>query len=194
MPVYGRPSPKQNTWSLLGAWLQPTNNFKLSLPETETGGCTRECSFTQPCLTLCDTRDCSPPDSSVHGISHARILKWVVIFYSRGSSWPLSGTCVSWLSTSRVDSLPVGRFFICQPLGKFLRKALDQKLNTSAYTDYRWIVFNKKIMKKTWSDTHIFEVWNLESNGFSTLKVCKLLVLVCYVASVMSSSSQLYGP
>ena len=30
--------------------------------------------------------DCSPPDSSVHGISKARILEWVAISYSRGSS------------------------------------------------------------------------------------------------------------
>ena len=33
----------------------------------------------QSCLTLCDPRDCSPPGSSVHGISQARILEWVVI-------------------------------------------------------------------------------------------------------------------
>ena len=31
--------------------------------------------------------DCSPPGSSVHGISQARILEWVVIFFSRGSFW-----------------------------------------------------------------------------------------------------------
>ena len=31
--------------------------------------------------------DCSPPDSSVHGISQARILEWVAISFSRGSSW-----------------------------------------------------------------------------------------------------------
>ena len=31
--------------------------------------------------------DCSPPGSSVHGISQAWILEWVVISYSRGSSW-----------------------------------------------------------------------------------------------------------
>ena len=30
--------------------------------------------------------DCSPPGSSVHGISQARILEWVAIFSSRGSS------------------------------------------------------------------------------------------------------------
>ena len=31
----------------------------------------------QLCLTLCDPMDCSPPDSSVHGIFQARILEWV---------------------------------------------------------------------------------------------------------------------
>ena len=31
---------------------------------------------------------CSPPGFSVHGISQARILEWVAISYSRGSSWP----------------------------------------------------------------------------------------------------------
>ena len=39
-------------------------------------------------LTLCDPMDCSPPGSSVHGILQARILDWVVISSSRGSSQP----------------------------------------------------------------------------------------------------------
>ena len=38
--------------------------------------------------TLCDSMDCSPPGSSVHGILWARILEWVAIPFSRGSSWP----------------------------------------------------------------------------------------------------------
>ena len=40
------------------------------------------------CLTLCDTMDCSPPHSSVHGILQARILDWVTIPSSRGYSRP----------------------------------------------------------------------------------------------------------
>ena len=36
------------------------------------------------CLTLSDPRDCSPPGSSVHGISQERILEWVAISSSRG--------------------------------------------------------------------------------------------------------------
>ena len=49
----------------------------------------------QSCLTLCDPVDCSPPDSSVHGILQARILEWVPMPSSRGSSWPRDRTCIS---------------------------------------------------------------------------------------------------
>ena len=40
----------------------------------------------QLCLTLCDPMDCSLPCSSVHGILQARILEWVAMPFSRGSS------------------------------------------------------------------------------------------------------------
>ena len=40
--------------------------------------------------TLCDSMDCSPPCSSVHGILQARILEWVAMPSSRGSTWPRS--------------------------------------------------------------------------------------------------------
>ena len=44
--------------------------------------------FTTACLPLCDPMDCSPPGSSVRGILQARILEWVVISFTRGSSRP----------------------------------------------------------------------------------------------------------
>ena len=40
----------------------------------------------QLCLTLCDPMDCSLPGSSVHGILQARILEWITVPSSRGSS------------------------------------------------------------------------------------------------------------
>ena len=43
----------------------------------------------------CDHMDCSLPGASVHGILQARILEWVAIFFSRGSSWPRDQTQVS---------------------------------------------------------------------------------------------------
>ena len=53
------------------------------------------CLVAQLCPTLCDPMDCSPPGSSVHGISQARILEWVAISFSRGSSQPRDQTRVS---------------------------------------------------------------------------------------------------
>ena len=54
----------------------------------------------QLCPTLCDPMDCNPPGSTVHGILQARILDWLAIFSSRGSSWPRDWThvfCVSYI-------------------------------------------------------------------------------------------------
>ena len=53
------------------------------------------CLVAQSRLTLFDPVDCSPPDSSVHGISQARILEWVAISFSRGSSQPRCQTHIS---------------------------------------------------------------------------------------------------
>ena len=52
----------------------------------------------QLCPTLCDPIDCSPPGSSVHGVLQARILEWVAMSSSRGSSRPRDGTGVSYVS------------------------------------------------------------------------------------------------
>ena len=57
----------------------------------------------QLCLTLCDLMDCTPLFSSVHGVVQERILEWVAIPFSRGSSWPRDRTQVSSIA---------GRFFI----------------------------------------------------------------------------------
>ena len=50
------------------------------------------------CVWLCDPLDCSPPGSSVRGILQARILEWVAISSSRGSSRPRDQTWVSRVS------------------------------------------------------------------------------------------------
>ena len=54
-------------------------------------------------LTLCNPMDCSPPGSSVRGVSQARILEWVAIPFSRGSSNPgIEPRSPAW----QADSLP----------------------------------------------------------------------------------------
>ena len=65
----------------------------------------------QSCPTLCSPMDYSPPGSSVHGILQARILEWVAIPSSRGSSPPRDQTGVS------CDSCTAGGFFSAKPPG-----------------------------------------------------------------------------
>ena len=55
--------------------------------------------ITQSCLTLCDPMNCSPPGSSVHGISQARKLELAAISFSRGSSWPRDQIHVSFIDS-----------------------------------------------------------------------------------------------
>ena len=57
----------------------------------------------QSCPTLCDPMDCSPPGFSVHGIFQARILEWIAISFSKGTSQPRDQTLVFCIG---------GRFFI----------------------------------------------------------------------------------
>ena len=62
-------------------WGSRGNAYMLSAP-------IRVCVCAQSCPTLCNPIDCSLPGPSVHGLFQARILEWVVISYSRGSSPP----------------------------------------------------------------------------------------------------------
>ena len=61
-----------------------------------------EVKVAQLCPTVCDPMDCSLPGCSVHGILQAKILKWVAIPFSRGSSQPRD-----WIQVSCI----AGRFF-----------------------------------------------------------------------------------
>ena len=52
------------------------------------------CLVAKSCQTLCNPMNCSLPGFSIHGILQARILKWVDISFSRGSSQPRDQTQV----------------------------------------------------------------------------------------------------
>ena len=99
------------------------------------------CLVTKSCLSLCDPMDCSLPGSSVHGISQARVLEWVAISSSRGSSWP---------GIEPTSPALAGGFFTTEPPGKPQDKELSLSFlisrmkwcNTShnIYVSYFWQV------------------------------------------------------
>ena len=60
-----------------------------------------ESEVAQSCLTLRDPVDCGLPGFSIHGILQARILEWVAISFSRGSSQPKDQTQASHIGGRR---------------------------------------------------------------------------------------------
>ena len=83
----------------------------------------------QSCPTLCDPMDRSPPGSSVHGILQARILEWVAISFSRGSSWPRDRIHIS------RNSCIAGGFFTAEPLDESFPLAERDKASSGDYSD-----------------------------------------------------------
>ena len=69
------------------------------------------CLHAQSCPTLCNPMDWRLAGSSVHGISQARILEWVAISFSRGSSYP------GIKPASPASPALAGRFFTTEPPG-----------------------------------------------------------------------------
>ena len=92
------------------------------------------CLVTQSCPSLCDPVDCSPPGSSVHESLQARILEWVTMPSSRGSSQPrieprspaLLADCLTSKPPRKLKNTGVGSLTLLQ--GIFPSKELNQGL------------------------------------------------------------------
>ena len=83
----------------------------------------------QSCLTLCDPMDCSLTGFSVHGIFQARVLEWVAISFSRGSSWPRDRTWVSGI---------VGRCFTLWATREAGKKDWKEVLKSVTLNEQQW--------------------------------------------------------
>ena len=86
----------------------------------------------QPCLTLCDSMDCSLPGSSVHGISQARIQEYVAISFSKGSDFLKPGI----ESTSPALT---GIFFTAESSWKSKHHATRTDIITNLITEIAWL-------------------------------------------------------
>ena len=96
----------------------------------------------QSCSTLCNLMDCSPPSSSVHGIFQARILEWVTMPFSSGSSWSRDGTRISCLLNWQVGSWP-------------LAPALNPLLNRSQiFLEEKRSTINQQLQSQNYSNGH----------------------------------------
>ena len=83
---------------------------------------------------MCESMDRSPPGSSVHGISQARMLDWIAISFSRGSSWPRERTHISCFTSW---------FFTAEPLGKLLFSSFMKAFFPGEFCNFMsWLIGN----------------------------------------------------
>ena len=87
-----RPQSALSVWLLMGPWCSGSSSVNWD-KWSEAKLLSR--------VWLCDPVDCSLPGSWIHGILQARILEWVAISFSRGSSWPRDRTWVSCIADRR---------------------------------------------------------------------------------------------
>ena len=84
-----------NPWELARAFLL---NWRITALQCCIGICCTKSVWVAPsCPTVCNPMDCSPPGSFVHWILQTRILQWVAMPFSRGSSLLRDGTQISWI-------------------------------------------------------------------------------------------------
>ena len=111
---------------------------------------------TQSCPTPCNPVDCSPPGSSIHGILQARILEWVAISFSRGSSQPSDQIQVSHIAGRRFNLWATREAQVISSLhlntsGGMVRIKviwISLKLKESAGDRYRYNILNYRASKK----------------------------------------------
>ena len=140
-------------------------------------------SINHLCPTLCDPLDCRLPGSSVHGILQARVLEWVAISYSRGSSWPMDGSQVSYIA---------GRFFTFWATGEAQLQILWRKLSKRLFHLYLKSGIDDSVRYALSFKTHDFKkellnlseqynqnAWNVSC--FLIWILLKFQILVCQI-------------
>ena len=99
-------------------------------------------------VQLCEPMDCSPPDSSVHGILQAGKLECVAISYSRGSSQPRDQTydsCVSWTGRRILYHCTTCEALICQKVTLISNNFSLHPLEFLPYKRFHWVMWGTVI-------------------------------------------------
>ena len=128
-----------------------------------------ESEVAQLCPTLCNPVDCSPPGSSAW-ILQARILEWVAISFSRGSSQPRDWTQVSCIA-GRCFNLWASREALTllrtQPLPQLLRisdpSSSQQCINKWSFSQTAFQLHTKIAITCKWQASRWMmghELWN----------------------------------
>ena len=129
------------------------------------------------CPTLCDPMDCSLSSSSVHGIFQARVLEWIAISFSKGSSLPRNRTQISSIAGIRFYRLShQGSHFF------FKKKNFKCILSVNIYFRHQ---FKKKIRNENqWSLSTIWDTLKIQiiTNVLNYTIHCSLSIADVYIS------------
>ena len=121
-------------------------------------------SVAQLCLTLRNPMDCSPPGSSVHGILQTRILEWVAIPFSRGSSHPKDRNWVPCIAGGFLTIWATREDWNIRPKSKWFLNYIAQRDSFNSRSIWIQTLFS-------WKEVCTFSKLNLISvgsnNGFA---------------------------
>ena len=135
------------------------------------------------CVWLCDPMDCNLPGSSIHGILQARILGWVAICFSRGSSWSRGWTWIPCI---------MGRLFMAWAT----RQSTLGKVKNSRKGVTVWSVVKHCGDQPDWIEGPLNVAGNRDTSSYSSLKsissITSLVIPSCFLQ--MELSKHLYKP
>ena len=133
-------------------------------------------------LTLCDPMDCRPPGSSVHGILQARILEWVAIPFSRGSSPPRNGlqavhitSACSFMASRRFSYCSLLRCSLIDDQSKF--DAWNRALKAGALGQPRGMGWGGRWKRGSGWGTHVHPWWIHVTVWQNPPQYCKVISL-----------------
>ena len=153
------------------------------------------------CVPLCDLIDCNWQGFSVHGVLQARILEWVAIFSSRGSSRPKAWThisCISFIGRQILYHSATILYTLSVLTTVYTREIKNVCPHTDLYTNMhssftynslrleitlafiRWL--SQQILFIEWDTAHINKVW--------VANICKMWVTVKNIMLSLKSQSE----
>ena len=112
--------------------------------------------------------DCSPPDSSIHGIFQARVLEWVAISFSKESSQPRDWTRVSCIAGRHFTTWVTREY---QSLSVFIYGVAQSRTRLRDWTELNWSF--TYVLQYTDVNFDISESFSLRKDiWFSFMKTC----------------------
>ena len=130
----------------------------------------------------CDPMECSLPGSSVHGISQARLLEWVAISSSNGSSRPRDQICIS------CDSCIAGGFFIPWAIKEAPRWHFSHQNSISCFKKGQEdpVLSSNKILCTSTDNKEPLQLWTQSSpiNFLKTTLLNFLFIVVQWLSHV----------